>query len=59
MGQRLNLEITIGENVLANAYYHWSGYTTSSLKLVESALKKIRRRKKICFRPIRISIRYA
>ena len=40
MGQRLNLEITIGENVLANAYYHWSGYKTSSLRLVESALKK-------------------
>ena len=31
MGQRLNLEIVVGENVIANAYYHWSGLTSTSL----------------------------
>lgn len=40
MGQRLNLEITADGNVLANAYYHWSGYTSTSLDIAESALKK-------------------
>lgn len=30
MGQRLNIEITNGEKCLANAYYHWSGYTQSA-----------------------------
>lgn len=40
MGQRLNLEITAEGNVLANAYYHWSGYTSASLRVAEVALKK-------------------
>lgn len=31
MGQRLNLEFQYGDKVIANAYYHWSGYTISSL----------------------------
>lgn len=30
MGQRLNLEIRSKNKLLANAYYHWSGYTMSS-----------------------------
>lgn len=37
MGQRLNIEIVDNmndKNVLANCYYHWSGYTSSSLLLV-------------------------
>ena len=33
MGQRLNIEIVAGEDLLANSYYHWSGYTSSSLRL--------------------------
>lgn len=32
MGQRLNLEFQYGDKVIANAYYHWSGYTISSLE---------------------------
>lgn len=31
MGQRLNLEFQYGDKVIANAYYHWSGYTIDSL----------------------------
>ncbi|MEF9892623.1 MAG: hypothetical protein RR738_04775 [Anaerorhabdus sp.] len=40
MGQRLNLEIVSKDTCLANAYYHWSGYTSSSLELTVEALKK-------------------
>ena len=41
MGQRLNIQIEMaipnsGESkVLANAYYHWSGYTSSAYELVK------------------------
>ncbi len=37
MGQRLNIEICNNEKSLANAYYHWSAYTSSAYDL----LKKI------------------
>jgi hypothetical protein len=33
MGQRLNIEIRTNEKQLANCYYHWSGYTATSLGL--------------------------
>lgn len=41
MGQRLNLQIEMDipnsgdRQVLANAYYHWSGYTSSAYELVK------------------------
>lgn len=35
MGQRLNIEIKDNKVPLANAYYHWSGYTSTSLELTE------------------------
>lgn len=38
MGQRLNIEIKINGEVQANAYYHWSGYTSSAIKLTEQIL---------------------
>ena len=41
MGQRLNLEIWNDGKVLANAYYHWSAYTSSSAELVSKALDYI------------------
>ena len=41
MGQRLNIEIRKDDKVLANAYYHWSGYTSSSLRLTEHILNNI------------------
>ena len=40
MGQRLNIQIEMDipesseSKVLANAYYHWSGYTSSAYELV-------------------------
>ena len=45
MGQRLNIQIEMGisnssENkVLANAYYHWSGYTSSAYELVNKIVQ--------------------
>lgn len=41
MGQRLNIEIRKDNKVLANAYYHWSGYTSSALILTDEILKNI------------------
>lgn len=38
MGQRLNIEIKINGEVQANAYYHWSGYTSSAINLTEQIL---------------------
>lgn len=38
MGQRLNIEIRRDDKVLANAYYHWSGYTSSALGLTKKIL---------------------
>lgn len=32
MGQRLNLSINKNGKVLANCYYHWSGYTNSAIQ---------------------------
>lgn len=31
MGQRLNIEFIYDDKVIANVYYHWSGYTIDSL----------------------------
>lgn len=42
MGQRLNIEIIENGVVLANAYYHWSGYTSYALTLTEKILKKMK-----------------
>lgn len=33
MGQRLNIEIRQKGEDLANCYYHWSGYTSSAIRL--------------------------
>lgn len=38
MGQRLNIEIHEGEMCLANAYYHWSGYTQDALELTKKII---------------------
>lgn len=39
MGQRLNIEIKNNEKTLANCYYHWSGYTASSLGLTKQIIE--------------------
>lgn len=36
MGQRLAINIQSDGKLLANAYYHWGGYTSSSLKLANT-----------------------
>lgn len=41
MGQRLNIEIKKKGKRLANCYYHWSGYTTTSLELTQEILSNI------------------
>ena len=43
MGQRLNIEIRWRKDnkVLANSYYHWSAYTSSSLHLAEEIIENI------------------
>ncbi len=38
MGQRLVIQIKDGDTKLANAYYHWSGYTSSASGLVNRVL---------------------
>lgn len=38
MGQRLNIEIVSGGEVIANAYYHWSAYTRSAIGLAKEAI---------------------
>lgn len=38
MGQRLNLSINKNGKVLANCYYHWSGYTNSAMEKARQAL---------------------
>jgi hypothetical protein len=45
MGQRLNIQIEMDipdsseSKVLANAYYHWSGYTSSAYELVNTIVQ--------------------
>lgn len=41
MGQRLNIEIEENDEVLANAYYHWSGYTSSALEITKIILNNL------------------
>lgn len=41
MGQKLNFEIWNEGKVLANAYYHWSAYTSSAAYIVDSAMNYI------------------
>lgn len=41
MGQRLNIEIHKSGEVLANAYYHWSAYTSSSLALTQKIIDNL------------------
>ena len=45
MGQRLNIQIEANDTdsneivVLANCYYHWSGYTSSAMELVKKIVE--------------------
>ena len=33
MGERLNIEVVKGNKLLANSYYHWSGYSNCAVNL--------------------------
>ena len=35
MGQRLNIEIKSGDEIIANAYYHWAAYSDSAYELTK------------------------
>jgi hypothetical protein len=41
MGQRLNIEIVENGVCLANAYYHWSAYTSSAFELAKQIIEAI------------------
>lgn len=41
MGQRLNIEIVENGVCLANAYYHWSAYTSSAFELAKKIIEAI------------------
>lgn len=41
MGQRLNIEIHDSTGVLANAYYHWSGFTRYAYEITEKIVSDL------------------
>lgn len=47
MGQRLNIEIINDNGILANCYYHWSGYTLASIDLLKQIIEEIGRKESI------------
>ena len=47
MGQRLNIEVHYDGELIANAYYHWSAYTSSSLNLLGKVIEAYRSRTEI------------
>lgn len=54
MGQRLNMEVCYDGEVLANAYYHWSAYTSSSLNILEAVINAYNKRTEI--NPLRVAV---
>lgn len=47
MGQRLVVSIKANDKLLANAYYHWSGYTGSSIGCTEIIIETIKSMDKV------------
>ena len=41
MGERLNIEIIKNGETLANCYYHWAGYSNSSVELAKTIIQNI------------------
>lgn len=54
MGQRLNFEVCYDGEVIANAYYHWSAYTSSSICILENVINAYMRSTEI--NPLRIAV---
>lgn len=42
MGQRLVIQISNDDKILANAYYHWDGFTKNSLDLAKKLWIKLK-----------------
>lgn len=38
MGERLNISINRGNKIIANSYFHWSGYTPCALELTNKVM---------------------
>ena len=47
MGQRLNIEIVKNGDILANSYYHWSGFSNSAVNLAIEIIKHFEYIKKV------------
>ena len=45
MGQRLNIEIVSNGELLANSYYHWSGYSNTAIIMTEEIIEAYKRTK--------------
>lgn len=41
MGKRLNIELIVEGKTIANVYYHWRAYTSTSLQLVQQIIEII------------------
>lgn len=46
MGQRLNIEILKNDEILANSYYHWSGFSNSAVDLAVQIISNFEHIKK-------------
>ena len=41
MGQRLVVNIVKGKHIIANAYFHWSGYTETAIEITKGVIANI------------------
>lgn len=48
MGQRLNIEIEKNNKTLANAYYHWSAYSSSACEMTQQIVDYINKNPQTC-----------
>lgn len=48
MGQRLNIEIEKNNKTLANAYYHWSAYSSSACEMTQQIADYINKNPQTC-----------
>ena len=48
MGQRLNIEIQKDNKTLANAYYHWSAYSSSACEMTQQIADYINKNPQTC-----------
>jgi len=56
VGQRLNIEVCYDGDLIANAYYHWSAFTTSSLNILEEVIDAYKHRTEISSLKVAVQI---